>query len=211
MKLAKKILKILIVLSCIIALVTGILTFISTGDFTNLPPIVFLFFVTIFLMIKFSKHNSDEDYLENEDFILEEELQKNNFKISKDIDTGYQRFLVDDLSKRFAILDYDYISFFSFSDLRTFELNEDGQSLVQGKNFSTIFTNSINRNSNSFRNESHCSSLIIRLIVSNSQDSEIILPFISSQIKKTSFIYTSNLNLANDVVETLNYIENSRI
>lgn len=193
MKLAK-ILKILIVLSCIIALVTGILTFISTGDFTNLPPIVFIF-VTIFLMIKFSKHNSDEDYLEKWRLYFRRRVAKNNFKISKDIDTGYQRFLVDDFSKRFAILDYDYISFFSFSDLRTFELNEDGQSLVQGKNFSTIFTNSITRNSNSFRNESHCSSLIIRLIVSNSYRILWNHTTLYLQIKH-SFIYTSEFKFS---------------
>jgi len=147
----------------------------------------------------------------------EEQLTDMNFNISKHLKLGiYHHFYVDDINKKFAVIigRKGQPKVYNYNDLGEFELNEDGNSIVKGKGLATAvggltfgLLGAMVGSSGKRKNENTCTSLIVRMMVNELDNPEIVIPLIVTEVKKSSIIYTNSLSQAKTLMATLNYIE----
>lgn len=148
---------------------------------------------------------------------IEEQLTDMDFNISKHLKLGmYNHFYVDDVNKKFAVIvgRKGQIKVYNYNDLGEFELNEDGNSIVKGKGLATVvggltfgLLGAMVGSSGKRKNENTCTSLIVRIMVNELQNPEIVIPLIVTEVKKSSIIYTNAISQAKALIATLNYIK----
>ncbi|MGV8149654.1 MAG: hypothetical protein ACLKAK_07100 [Alkaliphilus sp.] len=169
-------------------------------------------------MIFVTTKNQKKSKLKNK-LTRETQFKEEGFTVSKEQFAGGHPLLpytlyVDDISKKFSFSRDDKLTFFSFSDLLGFELNEDGETITKGKGLATVagavtfgVVGALVGASGKKKNSSICTSMIVRLQINNLNEPQIVLPFISSNTKKSNFIYRTALENAKDLVATFTYIE----
>lgn len=147
----------------------------------------------------------------------EEQLEQQDFIISKQLKLGiYNHFYVDDENKKFAVTigRKGKIRIYNYNDLGAFELNEDGNSIVKGKGLATAvggltfgLLGALVGSSGKRKNQNTCTSLLVRMMVNDLDSPEVVIPFIVTETKKSSYIYTNAISEAKNLIATLNYIE----
>ncbi len=147
----------------------------------------------------------------------EEQLTQQDFIISKHLKLGiHNHFYVDDKTKKFAVTigRKGKIRIYNYDDLGAFELNEDGNSIVKGKGLATAvggltfgLVGALVGSSGKRKNQNTCNTLLVRMMVNDLDSPEIVIPFIVTEIKKSSYIYTNAISEAKNLIATLNYIE----
>lgn len=148
---------------------------------------------------------------------IEEQLTEMDFNISKHLKLGmYNHFYVDDINKKFAVIigRKGQIKVYNYQDLGEFELNEDGNSIVKGKGLATAvggltfgLLGAMVGSSGKRKNENTCTSLVVRMMVNELDNPEIVIPLIVTEVKKSSIMYTNAITQAKTLIATLNYIE----
>lgn len=147
----------------------------------------------------------------------EEQLHKQGFNISKHLKLGiYNHFYVDDVNKKFAVAigRKGKLRIYNYNDLGAFELNEDGNSIVRGKGLATAvggltfgLVGALVVSSGKRKNENTCTSLLVRIMINDLDSPEVIIPFIVTETKKSSYMYTNAITESKNLIATLNYIE----
>ena len=145
------------------------------------------------------------------------QLKDDGFVISKKIDfSTFKEIYIDDTNKKIAIRDGTAIFYFNYSDIIDFELNEDGNSIAGGKMLSTAvgalafgIPGAIIGASGNKKNQSTCSSLIVRIFIKNLERPQIRIDFIEQETKKDGIIYKANIDRAKELMATLTYIQDS--
>lgn len=148
-------------------------------------------------------------------------LSERDFQVSKEVRTGKNLkaiLYIDDSNKKFAIsLSNKSMSVFNYSDLIDFELNEDGNSITKGKGLATVAggmafgpLGALAGMSGKRKNESTCTLLVVRLMVNNLNDPQIVIPFIENEVKKNTPQYKLMLERAKELSATLSYIDNNK-
>lgn len=146
-----------------------------------------------------------------------DQLKEQGFNIDKHIKIGFLNgFYVDDKSKKFAVKQGKKLRVFNYNDLGAFELNEDGNSIIKGKGLATAvggltfgLLGAMVGGSGKKKSQSTCTSLIVRIMVNDLNEPQITFPYITTETKKNSPIYTSAYEEAKSLIATLTYIENS--
>lgn len=152
---------------------------------------------------------------------VEEQVQKANFNIDKYLKLGmHSHFFVDDINKKFAVGvggKTGQVKIYNYDDLGEFELNEDGNSIVKGKGLATAvggltfgLLGAMVGASGKRKNQNTCTSLVVRIRVNDLDNPEVIIPFITTETKKDSSLYTHLLKEAKGLIAVLNYIENQK-
>jgi len=150
-----------------------------------------------------------------------EMLKKNNFIISKEekiqsVNTIY----VDDVNKKFAIQvgKKGKLKIYNYKDLGQYELNEDGNSVLQGKGIATIvggmafgifgaMAGAVGKRANT----NICTSMVVRIMVNDLDEPQIVIPFITNKTKKGKMMYNISLAEAKKLISILSYIERAAI
>ena len=103
---------------------------------------------------------------------------------------------------------------FAYADLIDFELNEDGNGILQGRGLSTVAgglifgpLGAIAGAAGKRKNTAVCTSLVVRLLVNDLHDSQIVIPFIQFESKKASSIYRTQYEAATSLTSALAYIQ----
>jgi hypothetical protein len=141
---------------------------------------------------------------------IEEQLTDMNFNISKHVKLGaYNHFYVDDINRKFAVIigRKGKPKVYNYKDLGEFELNKDGNSIVKGKGVATGLLGTMIGSSGKRKSANTCTSLVIRMMVNELENPEIVIPLIDREVKKTSLIYTNAISEAKTLIVTLNYID----
>lgn len=138
---------------------------------------------------------------------IELQLSKMAFNIDQHIIISSQcEFYVDDKNKKFAVKVGRKLSVFNHIDLLSFELNENGNSIISGKKFKTG-TGSMAGSAGSAEVTGDCSSLLVRIMVNNLENPQIVMPFISYRTSRNSEMYVKAYEQAKAVVEILTSVE----
>lgn len=176
--------------------------------------IAVLVVIAFFTIKNFNKVKKKD---KKEKFILENELGKKDFNISKLLNlSNGTKFAIDDINKKLAINIGRDIQIYNYDDLLDFELNEDGETITRGKGLATAVggitfgvIGALVGASGKRKNKALCNSMIVRLLINDLEEPEIRLPFIQSSTKKNSIVYKTALNSANELTATLTYIESN--
>ncbi len=141
---------------------------------------------------------------------IEEQLTDMDFNISKHLKLGiYNHFYVDDINQKFAVIigRKGQPKVYNYKDLGEFELNEDGNSIIKGKGLATAvggltfgLLGAMIGSSGKRKNENTCTSLVIRMMVNELANPEIVIPLIVREVKKTSLIYTNAISQAKTLI-----------
>lgn len=146
------------------------------------------------------------------------ELRENNFEVSKYIKASkeYDVF-IDDINKKIALGINKRLKFINFSDIISFELNEDGNTLIEGKGFATAvggltfgLLGAMVGSAGKRKSQNTCSSLLVRIVVNDLKSPQIVIPFIKKEIMKNKSRYKSSMEKAKELVAVLKYIENQK-
>lgn len=142
------------------------------------------------------------------------QLQSRDFVLSKSISIPDGGFFVDDINKKFASSQNGIIRIFDYTDLGEFELNEDGNSIAQGRGMATAVggmtfgvMGALVGNSGKRKQQNTCSSLIVRIMVNDLQNPQIIVPYISKEINKKTPLYKELFEKSKEFISVLHYIE----
>lgn len=144
-------------------------------------------------------------------------LKQNNFIISKEekiqsVNTIY----IDDVNKKFAIQvgKKGKLKIYSYKDLGQYELNEDGNSILQGKGIAAIvggaafgIFGAMAGAAGKRASADICTSMVIRIRVNDLDEPEIVIPFIANKTKKGKMRYNISLTEAKKLISILSYIE----
>ena len=206
----KKVLKVIGIIWCVLFLIGGIVA-ISEG-IRYVIPFVLLAAIGLVPLFIFKK---DENIKAKSKLHVQDELTSSGFVTSKEQKISNMKLLVDEVNKKFAITTKKNARIFDFSDLLDFELNEDGNSITKGKGLATAVggvtfgvVGALVGSSGKRKSESTCNSMIIRIMVNNLREPQIVIPLIKNmEVKKNSMTYTINRELAKEVVATLVYIQ----
>lgn len=163
----------------------------------------------------------------------EESLRNEGFQISREFSiscTQYPQgeFLVDDVSKKFAIryLEskrtnnpfalYKYtpvLRVYKYSDLGPFELSEDGNAISQGRGAATALggvafglVGAMVGSSGKRKIQNTCTSLCVNVAVNDLQSPQLMIEFMNSEVKKDSGLYKEKLQQAQEFIGVLQYI-----
>lgn len=148
---------------------------------------------------------------------IEEQLTEMDFYISKHLKLGaYNHFYVDDINKKFAVIigRKGKIKVYNYNDLGEFELNEDGNSIVKGKGLATAvggltfgILGAMVGAAGKRANTNICTSMVVRIMVDDLDEPEIVIPFIANKTKKGKMMYNISLTEAKKLISILSYIE----
>jgi hypothetical protein len=148
---------------------------------------------------------------------VEQQLTEQNFNISKHLKLGiYNHFYVDDENKKFAVTigRKGKIRIYNYTDLGAFELNEDGNSIAKGKGIATAIggltfglVGALVGGAGKRKSENTCTSLLVRMMVNDLDNSEVVIPFIVREVKKSNAMYINAISEAKSLIATLHYIE----
>jgi len=155
------------------------------------------------------------------------ELESKGFIISRSAKYGGRisniSIYVDDIHKKFAVKQGGFahrklnlpLRIFLYSDLLHFELNEDGNTIEEGKRLGSAvgaltfgLPGAIIGAAGARKSQSTCNSLVVRIMVNDLHSPQIIVPFISSEIKKGSVNYKLVHANANGLMAILYFIQN---
>jgi len=215
-----KALKIIGVIICGALALTGFLT--SSDDSTGLTMGILFTIPTAVLVFFLTKPRAKGSRTDRGVKTHKDILQENGFTVSKEIQTtpGIFKtwFLVDDVNKKFAIAFESTPSdtkIYSYLDIIDFELNEDGNSIAQGKGFATAvgaatfgLAGAMVCAAGKRKTKGTCTTLDIRIMLNDLQSPQAVVSFIHREIKKDSPAYTAQLEVAKEVMATLSYIQN---
>jgi len=145
------------------------------------------------------------------------ELSSKGFIVSKQHLSREIELLVDDTNKKFAIIKNVNYKIYNYFDLLDFELNEDGNSIAKGKGLATAVggltfgvVGAMVGASGQRKSEDTCYSMIIRLMVNDLHEPQIVFSIIDGiEVKKSSYCYIENKKYAKEVISTLTYIQSS--
>jgi len=142
------------------------------------------------------------------------ERSQTNLMLSRAIEIPEGGFFVDDINKKFAISLNGNDRILNFSDLGAFELNEDGNSIAEGKGFATAIggfafgtVGALVGSSGKRKSQNTCSSLIVRIMVNDLQNPQIVIKYISNEIRKDNMQYKFSFENAKELISVLHYIE----
>lgn len=145
-------------------------------------------------------------------------LKKENFTINKVIyiDT-YNSIYIDDHHKRFAIGNRNSLTTFRYEELLGFSLIEDGNTISQSKTMATVIggltfgvVGAIVGSSGKRKMTNTCNSLVVCIVVNDLEEPRRVLKLIENEVQKDSFIYKNNIEVANNIIATLKYIESNK-
>lgn len=147
----------------------------------------------------------------------EEQLNELEFNISKHQRIGANNhFFVDDINKKFAVTigTKNQVKVFNYNDLGAFELNEDGNSIAKGKGLATAvggltfgLVGALVGGAGKRKSENTCTSLLVRMMVNDLDNPEVVIPFIVREVKKSNAMYINAISEAKNLIATLHYIE----
>lgn len=199
----------------------GTIVMISTNEVTIAITFLILSLLGLIPILKIKKEKRERARKVKEPKVKaltpEEQLEQQDFIISKQLKLGiYNHFYVDDENKKFAVIigRKGKIRIYNYTDLGAFELNEDGNSIVKGKGLATAvggltfgLVGALVGSSGKRKNQNTCTSLLVRMMVNDLDSPQVVIPFIVTETKKNSYIYTNAISEAKNLVATLNYIE----
>jgi len=199
----------------------GTLAMISTNEVTIAIIFLILSLLGLIPILKIKTEKKERVQKDMEPKVKEptpeEQLQQQNFHISKHLKLGiYNHFYVDDENKKFAVIigRKGKIRVYNYNDLGAFELSEDGNSIVKGKGLATAvggltfgLLGALVGSSGKRKNENTCTSLLVRMMVNDLDNPEVVIQFIVTETKKSSYIYTNAISESKNLIATLNYIE----
>ncbi len=181
---------------------------------------IFYFFI---IGVCISILRKDNKYIKTEkQRKLDNQLAMENFQISKVVDLGVMqglnrggKLLVDDNSKKFALLINGEYIFYNYSDLIAYELNEDGSTITSGRGLQTAvgaatfgLAGAMVGSSGKRKNEATCTDMRVRLLFDNLHNPQFEIILVHGEIKKNSINYNSAKQKGNEITSTLNYITN---
>lgn len=178
-----------------------------------LPPLIFLPILALIIIASVKSSRKRKELTAAAKNEMERALK--DFTISKELQLTHARFLVDDKHKRFAYIVGNSAEIYNYSELIDFELNEDGNTLIQGRGVATAvgaatfgIAGAVVGASGKKKVKSTCTSMDVYLMLNNLQKPQLKIPFIYTEVKKNSLIYSTNLKSAQDLIATLTYIKN---
>jgi len=147
---------------------------------------------------------------------IEDKLDEQDFTISQSLKFRNGKFLVDDPGKKFAISQSGTLKICNYDDMISFELNEDGNSIIKGKRIATVvggvafgpfgaMVGAVGKR----KQENTCALLVIRIFMNDIKNPQILIPFITAEVKKNSFAYRAHRENAKAFISILTYIENN--
>lgn len=143
-------------------------------------------------------------------------LQDTGMDISKTIKAGGATIYIDDKNKSWAYQKNGGAGLqkYKFSDLLSFEVYENGDSVMQGKAGGAIIgglafgiVGAMVGSAGKRKVKNTCNSLQVRMTINDLQNPEIIIPFIKHEVQKSSFTYKKSLEAAKNLAATLTYIQ----
>ncbi|MFA5715307.1 MAG: hypothetical protein WC998_06185 [Candidatus Paceibacterota bacterium] len=176
--------------------------------------VIILIIVFMVIAAVVSAKNTKEG---NEQYLAH--LQSINFLVSKKTEFGDIALYVDDTNKKWAIKTRknDDVKIFSYSDLTEFEVYEDGNSIAKGRAGSALVggllfgvVGAVVGGAGKKSISNTCKVLQLRIRVNNLYCPEIIVNFISTEIKKDSMMYRLDFEAAKNMAAILSYIHNSQ-
>ncbi len=199
----------------------GTIVMISTNEVTIAITFLILSLLGLIPILKIKKEKRERARKVKEPKVKElrpeEQLEQQDFNISKHLKLGvHNHFYVDDVNKKFAVKvgRKGQPKIYNYTDLGAFELNEDGNSIVNGKGLATAvggltfgLLGALVGSSGKRKNQNTCTSLLVRMMVNNLDNPEVVIPFIVTETKKSSYIYTNAISESKNLIATLNYIE----
>ena len=201
--------KIIGVIFSIVVIVISLFTYIGNQNLSNLTPGVAFGLILIVILIPRKTKTPKVK------FSIEDDLQSNGFVKSKEAKAGFYTILVDDTNKKIAVTTKNSATYYNFTDVLDYELNEDGNTVTKGKGLATIaggavfgLVGAIAGASGKRKNEATCTSMIVRVTLNNLETPQLVIPFISAETKKDSLIYKTNLESAKNLIAVLTYIDN---
>lgn len=166
---------------------------------------ILLSLICILVTRKKSKSNTVSQYN------YENELAMNSFSVSKEIHINMIRLLFDNKNKRFAIINISEIKIYDYEDLINFEILEDESGNTKNNIVETIFMTILlgivgfittRRRTKITKNK--CSSITLRLFISNNEKSELTIPILNWEVSKISTSYQKYRTIA-DTLEEIFY------
>jgi hypothetical protein len=149
---------------------------------------------------------------------ISENLNKAGFEISKRVNdfTNRNSILLDEKNGKFAYVNNKkgFFHIYNFAQLVEYEVVEDGDSIIKGRVGSVIAggmmmggLGALAGASRSKKVKSTCNSMYLRIIVDDIKNSQITIPFITTQTKKSSTFYKSIQSCAQEFTSMLAIIK----
>jgi len=146
---------------------------------------------------------------------MKKKLQEMGFNIDKHLGLGIkQAIYVDDTNKRFALTKGKELRVYDYKDLLGFELNEDGDTVVQGKGLATLvggvtfgITGALVGAAGPRKNKGICTELNIDIRLNDLSEPRYKVNYLVKPMKKSGIMYQSTLNQAQELVALLTYID----
>ncbi len=185
-----------------------------------LPILIGLFFGVLFLAFCIKMFISTSKTQKTIKSNNHEKLIADNFNVSKEIIINImvgltEKLLIDDVNKKFAIVNYLGCNIYNYSDLLAFELNEDGEVITSGKGLQTVIggatfgvVGALVGGSGKRKSNSTCRYMKVRILLNNLQNPQTELTLINREVKKKSMQYTIAKSKGDEITATLNYINN---
>lgn len=123
---------------------------------------------------------------------------------------------IDDTNKKWAYQKNlnSALQIFDYKDLLSFEVYENGDSVMQGKIGGTILggltfgvAGALVGGGGNRKITEYCSSLQVRITVNSLESPEIIISFVRTKTPKNGFVYKGAINQAKSLAATLTYIQ----
>jgi hypothetical protein len=191
----------------------GAIVMISTNEVTGSITLLILSLFGLIPVVKIKAEKKERVKPKT----LEEQLSELEFNISKHLKPGiYNHFFVDDINKKFAVTigKKGGIRIYNYRDLGAFELNEDGNSIAKGKGLATAvggltfgLAGALIGGAGKRKSENTCNSLLVRMMVNDLDNPQVVVPFIVREVKKSSPRYIKAISEAKNLTATLHYIE----
>ncbi|MDF2685236.1 MAG: hypothetical protein K0S55_417 [Clostridia bacterium] len=170
-----------------------------------------VFVLLVILAINLNKKTEEK----NKNFMTK--LLETGFKIDKTIAFGNNHLFIDNLSKKWCVREgqnYD-IKIYDYKDLISYELVEDGNSIMKGRAGSALAggllfggVGAIVGASLSKEIKSTCTILQLHIQVNNLDKPQIVMKFIQSETKKDSILYKVSMENARNMTAALAFINN---
>lgn len=152
---------------------------------------------------------------------IENKISQNGIRVSKRVQINnnvYREAIIDDDKKMFILTSQDSFKKYNYADIIDFDLQEDGNVISKGKAVATAIggltfgaVGALVGASGKQKQESTCSSLILRIRINNIQNPQLIIKYINNETKKDSMIYKLCKNNAEELVSVLSYIQNNNL
>jgi hypothetical protein len=149
--------------------------------------------------------------------IMKAQLEETGFKVDKKIDTAFASFYIDDTNKKWAFRSSSGkgpFRIYNYSDLLSYEIYEDGDSVMKGKTGGSIvggltfgLVGAVVGSAGRRKTKNTCHTLQVRITVDDLQNPEIVIPIIVSEVRKDSTAYKSSIEIAKNLAASLTYIQ----